>query len=614
MRHRYWRLLLPAALGLLASALLVASCGPGAGPPQSTEPEREGKVAVPGVRFTDITDKAGIRFVHTNGAFGKKLLPETMGSGVAFLDFNKDGKPDILFINSCYWPGHEDKGHRPTLALYRNDSGGGTIRFTDVTEECHLNVTMYGMGVTVGDYDNDGWPDIFVTGVGGNRLFRNVEGRYFEDTTAKAGVGGPGGWPEGVRDFLAWDKPINWSSSAAWLDYDGDGKLDLFVCNYLTWSPALDVGKGFRLGGTDIPAYGTPTYFPGTQCFLYRNRGDGTFEDVSERAGVRVFEGGQGEKPEPRPVAKALGVVVADVDQDGHPDIIVANDTARNFFFHNTGRGTFEEQGLPRGVAFAEGRARGGMGVDFGEYRPGTYAIIVANFSDEPDTLLRLDNPQRLAFTDAAREEGLADLTRPLLKFGTFFFDYALDGRLSLLTVNGHLEPDIAKAFSQRYAQPAQLFWNSGREKRCFAPVTKDDAGPDLFEPIVGRGSAFADIDGDGHLDVVVTNNGDRPRLLRNEGGAGRHWARLVLEGDGVRSNRSAIGARVTLEADGLVQHREVTSARGYLSQSELPITFGLGEKTKVDRVTIRWPGKHGGETVLTDVDVNTERKVVQGK
>ncbi|HEX5272924.1 MAG TPA: CRTAC1 family protein, partial [Gemmataceae bacterium] len=593
---------------LPALVLLVCGCGPGTGTHKTIDPgeagERE-KVAVPAVRFTDVTDKAGIRFVHTNGSFGKKLLPETMGSGVAFLDFNKDGKQDILFVNSCFWPGHEEAGRRPTLALYRNDSKDGEIQFTDVTADVGLDVTMFGMGVAVGDYDNDGWPDVFVTGVGGNRLFKNVGGKRFEDVTAKARVGGPGGWPSG-GDFLRWDKPVNWSTSAAWLDYDGDGRLDLFVCNYITWSPDYDLKLESSLTGRDR-AFGPPVAFPGSHCFLYRNKGDGTFEDVSRKAGVEVYElMAEGDAARPRPIGKSLGVAVADVDGDGHPDIIVANDTVRNFFFHNNGDGTFTEMGLSCGVALADGRARGAMGLDIGEYRPGKYAVVIANFADEPTTLLRLNNPRRLSFDEGALSEGLAGPSRPLLKFGVFFFDYDLDGRLDLLTANGHLEPEIGKVQpGQRYRQPAQLFWNTGGKQR-FEPVPKDAAGPDLFREIVGRGSAFADIDGDGYPDVVLMNNGGPAKLLHNEGGTGHHWVRLVLEGDGLHSNRSAIGARVTLEAGGVTQHREVTGARGYLSQSELPVTFGLGDATKVDRVTIRWPGKDGGETVLTDVDIDT--------
>jgi hypothetical protein len=602
-------------LPTLALAFL-AGCGGGIATQQQIDPGQVGEreqIPVPKVHFTDVTQQAGIRFVHANGSFGKKLLPETMGSGVAFLDFNKDGKQDLLFVNSCPWPGHETSGKAPTLALYRNDSQNGQIRFTDVTAEMGLDVTMFGMGVTVGDFDNDGWPDVFITGVGGNRLFRNVRGQRFEDVTATAGVGGPGGWPMDGGDFLKWDKPINWSTSAAWLDYDGDGRLDLFVCNYVVWSPHYDLSLESSLKGASDRAFGPPIAFPGSQCFLYRNMGDGTFEDVSKQAGVQVSEL-LADGTTLRPVGKSLGVIVADIDEDGHPDIIVANDTVRNFFFHNKGDGTFEEKGQPCGVAYAEGRARGAMGIAFGEYRPGKCAVVIANFADEPTTFLRLDNPKRLSFADAALAEGLAGPSRPFLKFGTFFFDYDLDGRLDLLTTNGHLEPEIAKVQpGQRYAQPAQLFWNTGTKQR-FEPVTKDAAGADLFRAIVGRGSAFADIDGDGYPDVVLTNNGGAAMLLHNEGGTGHHWVRLELEGDGVRSNRSAIGARIALEAGGLVQHREVTSASGYLSQSELPVTFGLGEVNKVDKVTIRWPGKNGGETVLTDVKVDEARRVVQGK
>jgi hypothetical protein len=604
-------------LYFLLLATLVGGCGSAVTTQQTPDIQvlRRDLIPVPPVHFADVTARAGINFAHTNGSFGKKLLPETMGGGVAFFDFNKDGKPDLLFINSCYWPGHTGKGPTPTLRLYRNDSAGGEIKFTDVTKEYGLDVTMYGMGVTVGDFDNDGWPDVFVTGVGGNRLFRNIGGKRFEDVTAKAGVGGPGGWPADPGDFLKWDKPINWSTSAAWLDYDGDGKLDLFVCNYVTWSPDYDLKLESSLKGIGDRAFGPPIAFPGSQCFLYRNRGDGTFEDVSAKAGVQVTEPeGTGAGARQVAVGKSLGVIVCDVDDDGWPDIVVANDTKRNFFFHNKHDGTFEEMGLRCGVGLAEGRARGAMGADYGEYAPDKRAVLIGNFADEPDTFLRRD-PGQLNFSDAAQAEGLAGPSRTLLKFGAFFFDYDLDGRLDVLTCNGHLEPEIAKVQpGQRYAQPPQLFWNTAQKQQRFAPVTMAAAGSALFEPLVGRGCAYADIDGDGAPDVVLVGNGGPARLLRNEGGTGHHWVRLALEGDGVHSNRSAIGARVTLEAGGATQYREVASARGYLSQSELTLTFGLGDGTKVDKVTIRWPGKDGGEMVLTDVPVDRLTTVMQGK
>jgi hypothetical protein len=581
-------------------------------------------VPVPPLPFKDITDKAGITFRHVNGAFGKKLLPETMGSGVAFVDLDGDGYPDLLFVNSCWWPGHEAAGGpAPTLALYRN-KGDGT--FEDVTAASGLAVPMYGMGVTVGDFDNDGRPDLFVTGVGGNRLFRNVtgdggaKGLRFQDVTASAGVGGPGGWPApGSGEFLERTTPLCWSTSAAWLDYDGDGLLDLFVCNYITWSPVSDLRQDFRLTGVGR-AYGPPTAFEGAQCFLYRNLGNGKFQDVSKEAGIQVFEKeGIDADARQRNGAKSLGVIVCDVDEDGWPDVLIANDTVRNFFFHNVpgpgGTRRFEEKGLLSGVAYAEGKARGAMGMDWiDDYRPGLRGVLIGNFANEPDTFLCVDDARRLQFSDMALAEGLAGPSRELLKFGVIAFDCDLDGRQDLLTCNGHLEPEISQVqSSQRYEQPAQLFWNTGRSPRGFEPVTEKQAGPDLFKPLVGRGCAFGSVLNDGRLDVVLTGNGGPARLLKNEVPAKNHWLRLKLEGDGKRSNRSAIGARVKVEANGLVQRREVVSARGYLSQSELVLTFGLGDAAKIDRITVKWPCHEAGpDTVLTDVAVDQVLTVKQ--
>jgi enediyne biosynthesis protein E4 len=552
---------------------------------------RKDAVKPPNVRFVDITAKAGIKFVHTNGSFGKKLLPETLGSGVAFIDFDKDGKQDILFVNSCYWPGHEDKTKpAPTLTLYHNN-GGGT--FTDVTKKCGLDVIMYGMGVTVGDFNNDGWPDIFVTGLGGNRLFQNDGGKGFIDVTAQAGdLAGGQGLPG--KDFLNYADPIPFPSSATFVDFNNDGLLDLFVCHYVSWSPKIDLDQKFTLKGRGR-AYGPPRAFTGSHCVLYKNLGGGKFKDVSAEAGIQVT----GERGEP--VGKSMGVMVCDADGDGWPDIIVANDTVRNFFFHNQGDGTFKERGQELGVAYAEGAARAGMGIDWGEYRPGSFAIAIGNFADEPITLLKLDRPKKLLFSDIAPLLGLYGPSRIVLKFGLFYFDYDLDGLLDLLTCNGHLEPDIKLVQpNQSYKQPVQLFWNTGG-KRAFEPVTAEFAGPDLFQPMVGRGCAYADIDGDGYLDVVLTENGGPARLLKNMGGTRNHWIRLVLEGDGKRTNTSAIGAQVTLTSGGKVQTRTVTCARGYLSQSELPLTFGLGKSNKVERVEIRWPGTKAGEVQVMD-------------
>jgi hypothetical protein len=609
--------------GIVTALALLVACGCGKNEGQKgVDPDIEEagtlpplkNVTLPRVTFTDITQKAGIRFRHVNGSFGKKLLPETMGAGVAFLDYDNDGHQDLLFINSCYWPGHEQKGPEPTPALYRN-KGDGT--FEDVTEKAGLKVTFYGMGVACGDYNNDGWADVFITGVGGNHLFRNDKG-VFHEATASMKVEGPGGWDTAAKDFLKYDQPLTFSTSATFLDYDGDGKLDLFVCNYVSWSPAYDLSKKFTLNRS-TRAFGPPREFEGVTCLLYRNAGD-HFEDVSAEAGIQVFdtEGVPGRK---RGAGKSLGVIVCDPDEDGWPDIVVANDTVRNFFFHNVpdknGGRAFEEQGLRSGVAYpaSQSRARGAMGIDWGEYRPGKHALFIANFADEPASFLRLDSPKSQFFQDVAAAEGLAGPTRTPLKFGAFYFDFDLDGRLDILTCNGHLEPDIALVQqNQTFPQSAQLFWNTGVAERCFERVGAKQCGPDLFRPMVGRSCAYADIDGNGTPDVVLTANGGPARLLRNEGGTGHHWVRLKLEGDGVRSNRSAIGARVEIKVGNVVMQREVLGARGYLSQSELPITVGLGKATKVDRVTVHWPGKNAGTTVYENLAVDRTHDLRQKK
>ncbi len=547
----------------------------------------------PAVRFDDITERSGVDFTHHNAASKWKYLPETMGSGVAILDYDGDGHNDLLFINGRPWPGAP--GPVPTMKLYRNKGGGV---FSETTKEARLDVPLQGMGVAVGDFDNDGRPDLFITAVGGNRLFRNVDGKRFEDVTALAGVAGPGGWPSLPEGFSAHARPLNWSASAAWLDYDGDGRLDLFVTNYVVWSPKLDIDAGSRLA-TGERAYGPPRAFDGTQCFLYRNIDGRRFEDVSKL--VAVTQRGAA-------VGKSLGVAVGDFAGDGRPCIAVANDTERNFLFRNLAGRSFEEVGMTAGVAYADRHARGAMGIDWQPaYRPGRDALLLGNFADEANTLLSA-KPASLRFADLAVSEGIAAASRPLLKFGLMWLDFDLDGRADFVTCNGHLEPDIARADpTQRHAQPVQLFY---QRDNGFALAPESAVGPALLRPLVGRGCAYGDLDGDGIPDLVLTANGGPARVLRCVNKTGNNFVRLRLRG--TRCNAMALGARVIVEAGGREQRREVQTTRGYLSCSEAVLTFGIGPATKADKVTIHWPGSVGPPQVLHDVPAGRTVDIAQ--
>ena len=572
-----------------AVVLWVASRQDSAPPPLEeavvTGPVRtkeEPGMAPPGVRFTDITATAGIDFVHVNGSYGEKLMPETIGSGAAFIDYDNDGDQDLLLVNSSEWPGH-GQGPQATPGFYRNDGHGG---FADVTRESGLAIHCYGMGAAVGDYDNDGWTDLYITSLGGNYLLHNDGGR-FSDATAAAGVAG---------------LENDWSTAAAFIDYDNDGDLDLFVGNYVLWSRKINLEIDFQVTGLGR-AYGAPNHFTGAANRLYRNEGDGRFSDVSHAAGIVITDPVSG-----LPVGKTLGVAPVDYDADGWLDLFVANDTDRNFLYHNLGNGHFEEIGGLEGIAYdRNGKSTSAMGIDAAWFRnDAELGVGIGNFANEMSSLF-VTADGATPFADEAILEGFGPASRLALTFGLFFFDYDLDGRQDLLQANGHLENDINIVQpSQTYAQSPQLFWNCGAACRTrFIEVSNSG---DLAEPLVGRGAAYADIDADGDLDIVVVQNGRRAVLLRNDQQLGHHWLRLQLEGRG--SNRSAIGARVDLTAGGSRQRRLVMPTRSYLSQVELPLTFGLGDTQRVEALRITWP--NGQVQHVTVGQLDTQINIVQ--
>ena len=513
----------------------------------------------------DVTARAGITFRHDSGAFGKKYLPETLGSGACFLDYDGDGWQDLLLVNSA-----------SSSALYRNNRDG---TFTDVTRDAGLEVEMYGLGCAAADFDNDGRVDLYLTGVGGNRLLRNLGDGRFADVTARAGVADAG-----------------FSTGAAWLDYDHDGRLDLFVAHYVEWS--IETDPYCTLDGKH-KSYCTPQRFKGESPKLYRNRGDGTFEDVTRRAGV--FDAG----------GKALGIALLDYDDDGRIDLFVANDTEPNRLYRNNGNGTFREVGAAAGVAYADsGTARAGMGTDAGDHdNSGRQGLLVGNFTDEGLALYR--NEGAGLFADLAGLNGMRRLSLQSLTFATFFFDYDLDGRLDVLAVNGHISDDVSVVQPHmKHAQPPQLFRNLGAGR--FEESTARH-GKALPLPVVGRGAAYADIDNDGDLDLVITANNGAARLLRNDQPRRNDALRVRLEG--TRSNRDGIGAQVTVASStGPRLRAMVKSGSSYLSQSELPLTFGLGppQAAKTLELEIAWPS--GRRDTLKNLAPNQSITVVEGK
>jgi len=525
------------------------------------------------ISFTDVTTQAGIHFKHNSGSFGEKYLPETMGSGVCVIDYDNDGWQDLLFVNSMDWPGHSTGKSYP--ALYHNNHDG---TFTDVTRQAGLAVEMYGLGCTIGDYDNDGFDDIYITAIGGSHLFRNLGNGHFADVTAKAGVV-DSGFPTG----------------AVWFDYDHDGRLDLFVAHYVEWSVATD--QSCSLDGTH-KSYCTPEAYKGESARLYRNLGNGHFEDVTKRAGL--FD----------PTGKSLGIALIDINNDGRLDLLLTNDTQANKLYHNNRNGTFTEDGFAAGVAFSDaGRARAGMGTDAGDYdNSGRQSLVIGNFTNERMSLYHNDGSG--LFTDEASTSGIGPPSARSLTFGCFFFDYDLDGLLDIFAANGHVADDISVVQPPlRYAELPLLFHNLGRGK--FEDVS-ERAGAALRQPMVARGAAYLDFDNDGDLDVVVTTNDGPARLLRNDNGNRNDMLRMKLVG--TRSNRDAIGAEVFVTTSaGARLSAMVKTGSSYLSQSELPLTFGLGKPAsgKIVSVEIAWPS--GKKESIANVAANQFLTIKEG-
>lgn len=548
------------------------------------------QVALPKVPLTDITAEAGIDWQHVNGMEGEKLLPETMGGGAAVFDFDRDGDNDLLFVGGTSWPWAKNPVANPrSLCLYRND---GWAKFTDVTAEVGLEKNFYGCGPAVGDFDNDGWLDLFVSAVGKNVLFKNNEGK-FADVSENAGVAGE----EGA-----------WSSGAVWFDYDNDGKLDLFVCDYVLWSRELDLSLGFSLTGLGR-AFGQPTSFTGTHSHLYHNEGDGKFKDVSKEMGIQVAN------PDTQvPVGKGLGVAAVDVNRDGWLDIIVSNDTVQNFLFMNSEGKSFQESGIPMGVAFDRaGNSTGAMGLDCGYLRnDDSLAIAIGNFANEPSSLY-ISRGAEQPFFDAAMASGLGPMSRLSLTFGMFFADLDLDGRQDIVCSNGHLEEEISKVQStQEYAQAPQYFWNAGSAGSSELVLLKAaEVSEGALKKMVGRAAAYGDLDGDGDVDIVLVGNGGPARVLRNDQKLENNWLRLKLEGTG-KSNRDAAGAMVVVEAGGVTHRRCVTASRSYLTQCELALTIGLGKTPKVDKVTITWPD--GQTESMSGLEINRQHTLQQSR
>ena len=523
------------------------------------------------VRFTDITEKAGIKFTHISSP-EKKYIVESMSGGVALFDYDGDGYLDIYLVNSLTVDMVKSK-QKTRSVLYHNN-GDGT--FTDVTDKAGVGDIGWGMGVAIGDYNNDGWDDIYVTCLGPNHLLKNNGNGTFTDVTKKAGVGDP-----------------RWSTGAAFVDYDNDGKLDLFVSNYVDFDidNLPEFGKGRTCQFKGIPVQCGPRGLKGAGDSLYHNNGDGTFTDVSKKAGVSDADGYYG-----------LGVIASDFDGDGLVDIFVANDSTPNFLYHNNGDGTFKEIGFSSGTAVNEnGSEQGSMGVTLGDYNhDGRLDLFITNFDDDYNTLYRNDG--KGSFTDVSYAAKVAAVSLPYVGWGTWFFDYDNDGWADLLVVNGHVYPQLP-TYRQRN------FVHHNNRDGTFTEVGAQLGAP-FAEKRTGRGAAFGDIDNDGDTDVIINNLDGPPQLLRNDGGNTNNS--VLIKTIGVKSNRDGIGARVKIVSGDLTQIGEVYSGGSYLSQSDLRLDFGLGKRTKIDLVEVHWPG--GNVDKITDTGVNKILTIKEGQ
>ncbi len=557
-----------------AGVTAVASTEPASASSPATMQATPTAPAVQGpLQFVDVTEQAGIHFEHNTGGFGQDYLPETLGSGNAWIDYDNDGYQDILLLSGRDWPGHPTRlGNQCSLRLYHNNHNG---TFTDVTRKAGLCVKTYAMGVAVGDYNNDGFDDLYITSLDGNLLFKNNGNGTFTDVTKKAGVG-----------------EKNFGTSAAWVDYDKDGKLDLFVDNYVQWSPQTDIRCS--LDGVHR-SYCTPEAYTGTSPRLYHNNGDGTFTDVTKQAGIYD------------PTSKSLGITVVDYNNDGWPDLFVSNDTQPNKLYRNNGNGTFTEEAVPAGIAYSEdGVARGGMGTDAADYDgSGRFSIVIGNFANQMLGLYQ--NQGHGLFVDQAPSSEIGRASQLSLTFGAFFFDYNLDGKPDLFIANGHLDPRINQVQPRvHYAEAPLLFENAGGGRFHNA---SDSVGSALQHPIVARGAAYGDFNLDGNLDVLITTNNGPAYLYKNTGSG--NFA-LRIRTVGVKSNRDGIGTLVRVHTGQGWEEKLVKSGSSYASSSELPLTFGLGKNAEADSVALTWPS--GIRQTLHHVSAGQFITVTEGK